>query len=536
MGRKSRPSSGGGGAGVPGAVTDASDAPRSTADDGEAPMAAAAAATARDDGVMATESSSTLTRDEALERVRELEAKLKGAIKKGKTIQRELETRERELEAARKASETTSASTDDVGTRALKALETKLAVQSAECEAYKAENESLREKLEALADGDDEDEEDEEGGDGGAATKKTRAALAERTEENAKLRRELNALRAELSSVIAATNTERAAAENARRAAEVEKEAAATARANAEHSSMESAHAVAKADGRVSTLEGEIERLSEANVRAESRLAHLNETFASKRDEYEAKILTLERSAERGDGLERADTQRYEIELSATREALREANAEVARLKMSDATESALAARASESVWKERAQAAMAAAAAAKEAYEQEFTNRRMQSIDGEQASVSSASDVLAAERRAKDAETALAESRAELAKLAERVHGDVGSNASLISQDASLASLSRRLAESEALVLKKNAEIASLTRRFTDLAWRASMSPPDADAAASSKADAAPLLLPAVRRQNKYRDMVVKHRRFIIGGYLTLLHLLAYDYLALVY
>ena len=57
-----------------------------------------------------------------------------------------------------------------------------------------------------------------------------------------------------------------------------------------------------------------------------------------------------------------------------------------------------------------------------------------------------------------------------------------------------------------------------------------------DADASTSSKADAAPLLLPAVRRQNKYRDMVIKHRRFIIGGYLTLLHLLAYDYLALQY
>ena len=112
-------------------MTDAPDAPRSTADDGEAPITAATAATARDYGVMATESSSTLTRDEALERVRELEAKLKGAIKKGKTIQRELETRERELEAARKASETSSASTGDVGTLALKALETKLAVQSA---------------------------------------------------------------------------------------------------------------------------------------------------------------------------------------------------------------------------------------------------------------------------------------------------------------------------------------------------------------------------------------------------------------------
>jgi hypothetical protein len=101
------------------------------------------------------------------------------------------------------------------------------------------------------------------------------------------------------------------------------------------------------------------------------------------------------------------------------------------------------------------------------------------------------------------------------------------------------LASLSRRLAESEALVLKKNEEIDSLTRRFTDLAWRSTMEKRGAvtGVATPTVANAvvgAETLTPLAYKRplNRRLESVLRHRRFIIGSYLVLLHLIAYEYL----
>jgi len=515
------------------------------------------------------------------QRTAELKTKLKAAVTKGKTIERERAELVKKLEAMETEALTeTRLRTEDaaeafeedadggpVETRAmhLKRVETKLAVLQAELEAYRAENGNLRERLEnAEASSDEEfDEEEEEDGfvdDGDDAEEDAEAfnsrrstirkrlarakiRLAKRDEEMARLEKTARDAEARAAATTEAANAERIAAETARRAAEDEREAAATARANAEQSSMESAHAMAKSEARVGDLEQELERVSQEKTLAERRLAHLTESFHAKQSEYEAKMTHIDAQQVVSMGtVDRSELDRAKEELRETRDALQEAKREVERLKSSDATENAFAARASESVWKERAQAAMAAAAAAKEAYETEMNTR---TANGETSSVS-ASELTAARRRAEDAESSLADARRELAEFAERVHASSTSGGPGINPtgDASLAALSRRLAEAEATVLKKNAEIDSLTRRFTDLAWRSSLNDKNAgntQSGSSSKhamasaVSGAETLAPLKRPLNRRLETILRHRRFLIGSYLAFLHLLAYEYLFVV-
>jgi hypothetical protein len=516
------------------------------------------------------------------QRTTELKTKLKAAVTKGKHIERERAELVKKLEAMETEALTeTRLRTEDaaeafeedadggpVETRAmhLKRVETKLAVLEAELEAYRAENGNLRERLENAEassdeefdeeeedaeDGfvDDEDEEeDAEGFNGRRSTIRKRLArakirLAKRDEEMARLEKTARDAEARAAATTEAANAERIAAETARRAAEDEREAAATARANAEQSSMESAHAMAKSEARVGDLEQELERVSQEKTLAERRLAHLTESFHAKQSEYEAKMTHIDAQQVVSMGtVDRSELDRAKEELREMRDALQDAKREVERLKSSDATENAFAARASESVWKERAQAAMAAAAAAKEAYETEMNAR---AANGETSAVS-ASELTAARRRAEDAESSLADARRELAEFAERVHASSTSGGPGINPtgDASLAALSRRLAEAESTVLKKNAEIDSLTRRFTDLAWRSSLNDKNAgnnQSGSSSKhamasaVSGAETLAPLKRPLNRRLETILRHRRFLIGSYLAFLHLLAYEYLFVV-
>lgn len=515
------------------------------------------------------------------QRTTELKTKLKAAVTKGKHIEREraelvkklealetealTETRLRSEDAAEAFEE--DADGGPVETRAmhLKRVETKLAVLQAELEAYRAENGNLRERLEnAEASSDEEFDEEEDAEDGFVddedeeedaeefsghrSTIRKRLArakirLAKRDEEMARLEKTARDAEARAAATTEAANAERVAAETARRAAEDEREAAATARANAEQSSMESAHAMAKSEARVGDLEQELERVSQEKTLAERRLAHLTESFHAKQSEYEAKMTHIDAQQVVSMGtVDRSELDRAKEELRETRDALQDAKREVERLKSSDATENAFAARASESVWKERAQAAMAAAAAAKEAYETEMNAR---AANGETSAVS-ASELTAARRRAEDAESSLAEARRELAEFAKRLHASSTSGGPGINPtgDASLAALSRRLAEAEATVLKKNAEIDSLTRRFTDLAWRSSLndknagngqSGSSAKHATASAVSGAETLAPLKRPLNRRLETILRHRRFLIGSYLAFLHLLAYEYLFVV-
>lgn len=514
------------------------------------------------------------------QRTTELKMKLKAAVTKGKTIERERAELVKKLEALETEALTeTRLRTEDaaeafeedadggpVETRAmhLKRVETKLAVLQAELEAYRAENGSLRERLEnaeassdeefdeeeedGLVDDGDDAEEDTEEFNGRRSTIRKRLArakirLAKRDEEMARLEKTARDAEARAAATTEAANAERIAAEIARRAAEDEREAAATARANAEQSSMESAHAMAKYEARVGDLEQELERVLQEKTLAERRLAHLTESFHAKQSEYEAKMTHIDAQQVVSMGtVDRSELDRAKEELRDTRDALQDAKREVERLRSSDATENAFAARASESVWKERAQAAMAAAAAAKEAYETEMNAR---AATGETSSVS-ASELTAARRRAEDAESSLADARRELAEFAERVHASSTSGGPGIypTGDASLAALSRRLAEAEATVLKKNAEIDSLTRRFTDLAWRSSLNDKNAgnsQSGSSSKhamasaVSGAETLAPLKRPLNRRLETILRHRRFLIGSYLAFLHLLAYEYLFVV-
>jgi chromosome segregation ATPase len=515
------------------------------------------------------------------QRAGELKTKLKAAVAKGKTIERERAELVKKLEAMETEALTESRlRTEDaaeafeedadggpVETRSmhLKRVETKLAVLQAELEAYRAENGNLRERLENAEASSDEEEEEEEEEDGfmddgddaeedaeefnsRRSTIRKRLArakirLAKRDEEMARLEKTARDAEARAAVTTEAANAERIAAETARRAAEDEREAAATARANAEQSSMESAHAMAKSEARVGDLEQELERVSQEKTLAERRLAHLTESFHAKQSEYEAKLTHIDAQQVVSMGtVDRSELDRAKEELRETRDALQDAKREVERLKSSDATENAFAARASESVWKERAQAAMAAAAAAKEAYETEMNAR---AANGETSSVS-ASELTAARRRAEDAESSLADARRELAEFAERVHASSTSGGPGINPtgDASLAALSRRLAEAESTVLKKNAEIDSLTRRFTDLAWRSSLNDKNAGNAQSgssskhamaSAVSGAETLAPLKRPLNRRLETILRHRRFLIGSYLAFLHLLAYEYLFVV-
>ena len=493
------------------------------------------------------------TLEEERARVAELREKLRGAVKKGKTIEKEREALAKLLEDARRASGASAREDAEATGGNEKALETKVAVLRAELESFKAENEALREKLDAAeASSDESDDESDDGSDGsdredsggsigreGKSRKTSKAArmrlrIAKAVEENEKLTLALNDLRSETANATAAANAEKLAAEAAKRAAVEERELAASARAQAESEHVASVHARAEAEARVTTLEAELEKLSEENRAANGRLAHLTEAFAAKQEEYEGKIAAVTQSAQGESTVDRADVKRIETELAQARHALREAQDEIDRLKSSDATESALAARASESVWKERAQAAMAQASAAREAYETQMNNLRADG--GASSETSTAADVLAAEQRAKEAESALEETRRELAALAaERARDSSASSPA----NASLASLSRRLAESEALVLKKNEEIDSLTRRFTDLAWRSTMEKRGAvtGVATPTVANAvvgAETLTPLAYKRplNRRLESVLRHRRFIIGSYLVLLHLIAYEYL----
>ena len=536
-----------------------------------------------DDDADVVDDATTLREQLAAEKQRtaELKTKLKAAVTKGKTIERERAELVKKLEAMETEALTeTRLRTEDaaeafeedadggpVETRAmhLKRVETKLAVLQAELEAYRAENGNLRERLEnAEASSDEEfDEEEEEDGfvdDGDDAEEdadafnsrrstirkrlaRAKIRLAKRDEEMARLEKTARDAEARAAATTEAANAERIAAETARRAAEDEREAAATARASAEQSSMESAHAMAKSEARVGDLEQELERVSQEKTLAERRLAHLTESFHAKQSEYEAKMTHIDAQQVVSMGtVDRSELDRAKEELRETRDALQDAKREVERLKSSDATENAFAARASESVWKERAQAAMAAAAAAKEAYETEMNAR---AANGETSSVS-ASELTAARRRAEDAESSLADARRELAEFAERVHASSTSGGPGINPtgDASLAALSRRLAEAEATVLKKNAEIDSLTRRFTDLAWRSSLNDKNAgntQSGSSSKhamasaVSGAETLAPLKRPLNRRLETILRHRRFLIGSYLAFLHLLAYEYLFVV-
>ncbi len=479
-------------------------------------------------------------------RVEELREKLRGAVKKGKAFEREKESLRRALDEARasKAVENESAS---------KAQETKkLVVLRAELESFKAENERLREKLDAAERSETEEEEDasdserrdedEESGDEERDRRTSKAArmrlqIAKHKAMNERLVKAANAARAEAASATASANAEKMAAETARRAAEEEKEMASQARANAESEHVESAQKRAEAEARVSTLESELESLKEEHERSEGRLAHLSKTFESKQEEYETRIASMTASAQGETHNDRADAARAEAELKQTKESLRDARAEIERLKSSDAMETAIAAREAESVWKERAAAAMREAYASHEAYETQMNNMRAEG--GDDSSSSTVADVLAAEQRAKDAESALTEARQEIASLTAERARDSGAH---LSKDAS--SLSRRLAETEALLLKKNEQIDSLTRRFTDLAWRstiekrgalnASSSPTDGASVSASAVSGADGLTPLAYRRplNRRLETVLRHRRFIIGTYLAFLHLLAYEYL----
>ncbi len=480
-------------------------------------------------------------------RVEELREKLRGAVKKGKAFEREKESLRRALDEARasKALENESAS---------KALETKkLVVLRAELESFKAENERLREKLDAAERSETEEEEedasdserrdeDEESGDEERDRRTSKAArmrlqIAKHKAMNERLVKAANDARAEAASATASANAEKMAAETARRAAEEEKEMASQARANAESEHVESAQKRAEAEARVSTLESELESLKEEHERSEGRLAHLSKTFESKQEEYETRIASMTASAQGETHNDRADAARAEAELKQTKESLRDARAEIERLKSSDAMETALAAREAESVWKERAAAAMREAYASHEAYETQMNNMRAEG--GDDSSSNTVADVLAAEQRAKDAENALTEARQEIASLTAERARDSGAH---LSKDAS--SLSRRLAETEALLLKKNEQIDSLTRRFTDLAWRstiekrgalnASSSPTDGASVSASAVSGADGLTPLAYRRplNRRLETVLRHRRFIIGTYLAFLHLLAYEYL----
>ena len=479
-------------------------------------------------------------------RVEELREKLRGAVKKGKAFEREKESLHRALDEARasKALENESAS---------KALETKkLVVLRAELESFKAENERLREKLDAAERSETEEEEDasdserrdedEESGDEERDRRTSKAArmrlqIAKHKAMNERLVKAANDARAEAASATASANAEKMAAETARRAAEEEKEMASQARANAESEHVESAQKRAEAEARVSTLESELESLKEEHERSEGRLAHLSKTFESKQEEYETRIASMTANAQGETHNDRADAARAEAELKQTKESLRDARAEIERLKSSDAMETALAAREAESVWKERAAAAMREAYASHEAYETQMNNMRAEG--GDDSSSSTVADVLAAEQRAKDAENALTEARQEIASLTAERARDSGAH---LSKDAS--SLSRRLAETEALLLKKNEQIDSLTRRFTDLAWRstiekrgalnASSSPTDGASVSASAVSGADGLTPLAYRRplNRRLETVLRHRRFIIGTYLAFLHLLAYEYL----
>jgi len=477
-------------------------------------------------------------------RVEELRDKLRGAVKKGKAFEREKESLRRALDEAR-----ASATREDEG--ANKALETKLVVLRAELESFKAENERLREKLDDAERSDDESDdddasdserrdEDEELGDEERDRRTSKAArmrlqIAKHKAVNERLVKAANDARAEAASATASANAEKMAAETARRAAEEEKEMAAHARANAESEHVESAQRRAEAEARAATLESELESLKEEHERVEGRLAHLSKTFESKQEEYEARIASMAASAQGETHSDRADAARAEAELKHTKESLQDARAEIERLKSSDAMETALAARAAESVWKERAAAAMREAYASREAYETQMNNMRAEG--GDDSSSNTVADVLAAEQRAKDAENALTEARQEIASLTAERARDSGAH---LPKDAS--SLSRRLAETEALLLKKNEQIDSLTRRFTDLAWRstiekrgalnASSSP--TDGAATSAVSGADGLTPLAYRRplNRRLETVLRHRRFIIGTYLAFLHLLAYEYL----
>ena len=479
-------------------------------------------------------------------RVEELREKLRGAVKKGKAFEREKESLHRALDEARasKAAENESAS---------KALETKkLVVLRAELESFKVENERLREKLDAAERSETEEEEDasdserrdedEESGDEERDRRTSKAArmrlqIAKHKAMNERLVKAANDARAEAASATASANAEKMAAETARRAAEEEKEMASQARANAESEHVESAQKRAEAEARVSTLESELESLKEEYERSEGRLAHLSKTFESKQEEYETRIASMTASAQGETHNDRADAARAEAELKQTKESLRDARAEIERLKSSDAMETALAAREAESVWKERAAAAMREAYASHEAYETQMNNMRAEG--GDDSSSSTVADVLAAEQRAKDAENALTEARQEIASLTAERARDSGAH---LSKDAS--SLSRRLAETEALLLKKNEQIDSLTRRFTDLAWRstiekrgalnASSSPTAGASVSASAVSGADGLTPLAYRRplNRRLETVLRHRRFIIGTYLAFLHLLAYEYL----
>ena len=479
-------------------------------------------------------------------RVEELREKLRGAVKKGKAFEREKESLRRALDEARasKAVENESAS---------KAQETKkLVVLRAELESFKAENERLREKLDAAERSETEEEEDasdserrdedEESGDEERDRRTSKAArmrlqIAKHKAMNERLVKAANDARAEAASATASANAEKMAAETARRAAEEEKEMASQARANAESEHVESAQKRAEAEARVSTLESELESLKEEHERSEGRLAHLSKTFESKQEEYETRIASMTASAQGETHNDRADAARAEAELKQTKESLRDARAEIERLKSSDAMETALAAREAESVWKERAAAAMREAYASHEAYETQMNNMRAEG--GDDSSSSTVADVLAAEQRAKDAESALTEARQEIASLTAERARDSGAH---LSKDAS--SLSRRLAETEALLLKKNEQIDSLTRRFTDLAWRstiekrgalnASSSPTAGASVSASAVSGADGLTPLAYRRplNRRLETVLRHRRFIIGTYLAFLHLLAYEYL----
>ena len=477
------------------------------------------------------------TDDDARARAVDLRRKLAGAIAKGKALEREKIA----LEQALATSRAREAGTTTDGTDAA-AVGTALTIARAELESFRAENETLRARL-ARAEASSEDETDggsdgtseseEDGGSGRGTSRlaRMRLRIARHRDVREALERALRETRNEAESTTAAANAEKSAAERARREAEEEREAAAQARSNAESAHAESAHARAEAEARVTTLEQEIERLGDELERAEGRLTHLTRAFEAKEEELIRQISSATSShgasrVETDGGLERE--RMLEADLTRERAALREAQRDIERLRASEAAtmESLLAARASESVWKERAQAAMSAASQAKEAYE---SRQNHAAADGGDAVV----DLTAAEQRAREAETALADARQELAALAaERSNGSTTG----APREASTSALARRLAESEALVLKKNEEISSLTRRFTDLAWRTTMEKKHGTATpvAGSANVATDVLEPLAykRPMNRRLETILRHRRFIIGSYLVLLHLLAYEYL----
>jgi chromosome segregation ATPase len=96
------------------------------------------------------------TLEEERARVAELREKLRGAVKKGKTIEKEREALAKLLEDARRASGANAREDAEATGGNEKALETKVAVLRAELESFKAENEALREKLDAAEASSDE--------------------------------------------------------------------------------------------------------------------------------------------------------------------------------------------------------------------------------------------------------------------------------------------------------------------------------------------------------------------------------------------